>query len=67
MRIAEVHELLDQIYDSIDPEAFIASDPIQVPHQFSRKEDIEISAFFSAIIAWGQRGTIISNSNKLVK
>ena len=33
--------------------SFIDSDPIKVAHSFSRKEDIEISAFLTASIAWG--------------
>jgi uncharacterized protein (TIGR02757 family) len=45
---------------------FIDTDPIQIPHQFSRKEDIEIAAFLTAILAWGQRKTIINNANRLM-
>ncbi len=48
------------------PAYFLNTDPIQVPHQFSKKEDIEISAFLSATIAWGQRKTIIDNAKKLM-
>lgn len=46
---------------------FIDSDPIQIPHEFSLKEDIEISAFLTATIAWGNRKSIISNSKKMVE
>lgn len=46
---------------------FIEQDPISIPHRFSRKEDIEISAFLIAIIAWGQRVTIINNGKRLVE
>lgn len=46
---------------------FIASDPISVPHHFTRKEDIEISGFLTATIAWGQRPTIIKNANRLME
>lgn len=53
-----------QQYNSID---FISSDPIQVPHMFSRKEDIEIAAFFTATLAWGQRTTIINNARRLLE
>ncbi|HLP04087.1 MAG TPA: TIGR02757 family protein [Paludibacter sp.] len=45
---------------------FISSDPIQVPHRFSRKEDIEIAAFLTATIAWGQRKSIIANAIRLM-
>lgn len=41
---------------------FIESDPIQILHQFSLKEDIEISAFLTATIAWGNRKSIIKNA-----
>ena len=46
---------------------FIETDPIQIPHVFSKKEDIEISAFLTSIIAWGQRKTIINNGKKLME
>ncbi len=46
---------------------FIAFDPISVPHRFTRKQDIEIAGFFAATLAWGQRTTIINNSNRLMQ
>ena len=45
---------------------FLESDPIQVPHQFIKKEDIEISGFLTATIAWGNRKSIIANANKMM-
>ncbi len=45
---------------------FIETDPIQIPHLFSKKEDIEISAFLSSTIAWGNRTMIIKNSTKII-
>jgi uncharacterized protein (TIGR02757 family) len=45
---------------------FIPNDPILVPHQFQRQENIEISAFLTATIAWGRRNTIISNASDLM-
>lgn len=51
-------------YNSPD---FITSDPIQIPHRFALKEDIEIAAFLSASIAWGNRKSIITNANKLME
>ena len=47
--------------------AFIADDPIGIPHRFERKEDIEISGFLTALLAWGQRKTIINKANVLMK
>jgi uncharacterized protein (TIGR02757 family) len=46
---------------------FIESDPIQIPHQFSIKEDIEISAFLTATIAWGNRKSIIKNAKNMME
>jgi len=46
---------------------FIENDPIQIPHQFSAKEDIEIAGFLAASIAWGQRPVIIRNANRLME
>ncbi len=51
-------------YNHID---FIESDPISIPHQFTKKEDIEIAAFFAATLSWGNRKTIISSSKKLMQ
>ena len=45
---------------------FIQNDPICIPHQFTKKQDIEIAAFFAAILAWGQRKTIINKCNELL-
>lgn len=50
-------------YNQLD---FIIDDPIQIPHIFSRKEDIEIAGFLTATIAWGQRKSIIKNAQKLM-
>ncbi|RYZ26090.1 MAG: DUF2400 family protein, partial [Sphingobacteriales bacterium] len=46
---------------------FITPDPISVPHKFTLKQDIEISGFFAAILAWGQRKTIINKLNDLMQ
>ncbi|WP_303920864.1 TIGR02757 family protein [Draconibacterium sediminis] len=46
---------------------FIELDPIQIPHSYSRKEDIEISGFLSATIAWGNRKMIIRNGNRMME
>ena len=62
----EVRKLLDKavgLYNHVD---FIENDPIQIPHRFTQKEDIEIAGFLSASIAWGQRKSIIKNANLLM-
>lgn len=62
----ELKIFLDQKYELYNRSSFVESDPIQIPKSFSLKEDIEISAFLSATIAWGQRPTIIRNAKFLV-
>src|ERR1035437_3216754 len=58
---------LDEKYNQFNCTSFNETDPISIPHRFSRKEDIEIAAFLSATIAWGQRPTIIRNAHKLIQ
>ena len=67
LKPAELKEFLDEKVDKYNHYDFIHADPISVPHQFTKKEDIEIAGFLAAIIAWGQRTTIINNANKLMK
>lgn len=62
-----VKELLDEKYFQFNTTAFIETDPISIPHRFSKKEDIEIAALLVATIAWGQRISIINNGNKLMR
>jgi uncharacterized protein (TIGR02757 family) len=62
-----IKEFLDYRHDFYNRLEFIEGDPVSVPHQFSRKEDIEIAAFLTAVISWGQRKTIVNNANKLLK
>ncbi len=45
---------------------FIESDPIQIPHRFERKEDIEIAAFLTSAISWGRRTMIIKKAGELM-
>ncbi len=59
-------ELLEKYYLKYNQVGFIENDPISIPHRFERKQDIEISAFFAAIFAWGQRVTIINKCNELL-
>lgn len=45
---------------------FIETDPIQIPHLYDNPKDIEIAAFLTSILAWGQRKTIISKARQLL-
>lgn len=66
MNKKELKSFLDEKvlqYNTLD---FIETDPVQIPHQFSLKEDIEIAGFLSATIAWGNRKMIVKNSHKMM-
>jgi uncharacterized protein (TIGR02757 family) len=66
MKQSELKEFLDEKVTLYNTVSFIESDPIQIPHQFSKKEDIEISGFLTATIAWGNRKSIIKNGQRLI-
>jgi uncharacterized protein (TIGR02757 family) len=64
---AEFFDWLDELADRYERPEFIQNDPIQVPHRFSKKQDVEIAGFFASLFAWGQRKTIINKANELMK
>jgi uncharacterized protein (TIGR02757 family) len=64
--LASIKDLLDDRVEKYNRPDFIPNDPVSVPHRFTKKQDIEISGFFAAILAWGQRKTIINNCLKLM-
>jgi uncharacterized protein (TIGR02757 family) len=66
MNKLELKEFLDEKVLLYNHPNFIESDPIQIPHQFTLKEDIEIAGFLTATIAWGNRKMIINNSKRMV-
>jgi uncharacterized protein (TIGR02757 family) len=66
MNFEGIQALLEEktiLYNQPD---FIPSDPISIPHHFTRREDIEISGFLVATIAWGQRTTIVKNGFRMM-
>ncbi|MDN3644324.1 TIGR02757 family protein [Lutimonas halocynthiae] len=66
MTNATLKELLDEKVFQYNNPRFIESDPIQIPHQFQLKQDIEIAAFLTATISWGNRKMIIKNAQRLM-
>jgi uncharacterized protein (TIGR02757 family) len=60
-------EFLDEKVDLYNRPSFIELDPISIPHRFSKKEDIEISGFLAATIAWGNRKMILKNSVRMME
>jgi len=63
----DLKDFLDTKVEQYNNTKFIESDPIQIPHRFSKKEDIEIASFLTATIAWGNRKSIINNANRLMQ
>lgn len=64
--LPDIKDFLNEKAEKYNHPDFIETDPIQIPHLFSDKNDIEIAAFFASTIAWGQRVTIIKNMHKLI-
>jgi uncharacterized protein (TIGR02757 family) len=60
-------DFLDSKVELYNRSDFIKNDPICIPHLFSKKQDIEIAAFFASIFAWGSRTTIINKSTELMR
>ena len=66
LKFDELKDFLDEKVTQYNNQKFIETDPIQIPHRYSLKEDIEISGFLTATIAWGNRKMIINNSQRLM-
>lgn len=67
MTNTQLKEFLDEKHNQYNTPNFIETDPIQIPHSFSKKEDVEISALLTATIAWGNRKMIIRNAQRIVQ
>ena len=66
LNFSELKDFLDAKVVQYNTPHFIGSDPLQIPHRYSLKEDVEISGFLTATIAWGNRKSIINNANRLM-
>lgn len=64
---SELKSFLDYKVEQYNSPEFIKTDPVQIPHQFSKKEDIEIAGFLTATIAWGNRKSILNNASNLME
>lgn len=58
---------LEQAYKINNSIEFVKKDPIQIPHRFSKKEDVEISGFLTSVLAFGKREIIINKANDLMQ
>ena len=59
-------EILDEAVARINVPDFIPADPVQFPHRFTDKRDIEIVSFLIATISWGKRQMILRNADKIL-
>ncbi len=66
MKTSELKSFLDEKAEQYNHPNFIENDPIQIPHRFSLKQDVEISGFLTAIISWGNRKSIINDADKML-
>lgn len=64
---AKLQDFFNKKVKEYNQPSFIATDPVCIPHLFTKKQDIEIAGFFAAIFAWGNRTTIISKSKELMQ
>ena len=62
----DLKEFLDEKYQEYNNVNFIEQDPIQIPHLFTEKKDIEIAGFLTSVISWGNRKSIINSAHKLM-
>jgi uncharacterized protein (TIGR02757 family) len=62
----EIKDFLNFKVEEFNKPAFIELDPISIPHHFNTKEDIEISAFLTATISWGNRKAILNAANQMM-
>ncbi len=62
----ELKDFLDEKVVQYNRPEFIANDPVSIPHQFKKKQDIEIAGLFAAVLAWGQRVTIVNKARELM-
>ena len=66
MKKAELKAFLDEKAAEYEHPTFLEADPIQLPHEFSQKEDIEIAGFLIALIAWGNRKSILKSGRLML-
>jgi len=66
LKFEELKIFLDEKADQYNHPGFIENDPIQIPHRFTLKQDIEIAGFLVATISWGNRKAIIKSAEKML-
>ena len=66
LSLEELRDFLNEKVEKYNCPKFVETDPIQIPHRFELKQDIEISAFLTAIITFGKRSSIIKSADKML-
>lgn len=66
LEYSELRDFLNEKVSEYNRPDFIELDPIQIPHQYEEREDIEIAGFMAAVIAWGNRSSIIKSARKMM-
>ena len=46
---------IDKLAEKYETKSFIDADPVQFPHRFNSKNDIEIAGFIASLVAYGSR------------
>ncbi len=67
METTQLKDLLERLHDKYNNTDFIENDPISVPHLFTDRNDIEISGFMAATIAWGNRKAIVKSARRMME
>lgn len=67
MNSRDLKDFLDHKAATYEQPRFLEQDPVQIPHLFDKKEDIEISGFLIASIAWGNRLSIIKSGKRILE
>lgn len=62
----ELREFLNEKSLLYNNPQFIELDPIQIPHMYSEKEDVEIAGLLTAAISWGNRKAIIKGAHRMM-
>jgi len=66
LNLKELRDFLDDKVVQYNTPNFLENDPIQIPHMYSDKEDIEISGFLAATISWGNRTSIVKSAKRMM-
>ncbi|HET9571710.1 MAG TPA: TIGR02757 family protein [Bacteroidales bacterium] len=64
--ISDLKGFLDEWVFKMNVPAYIETDPVQFPLQFTALQDREVVAFLTATITWGNRKMILQSANKML-